>query len=378
MHRKDLLYNSKMDNNSLLNKQILNLKNQVDSYISYKLQYQFPKVFQKECKEYIKKGKFTDIEEIYTPRASRNFFDYFQEFYEYKSIELRKKPSLKDYKSLENALRDFETLNRTKLNFNLTNSLDFFNRFRNFLSEPHPKQLITKGGLNNNTVWKRISSLKTFLQYIQNKKYYRFEDAIFKYKIKKFQTDFVTLNRDEIRQLENLKITNRNWQKIIDVFVCNCFMSLRYSDLLTLEKGEFLQDEDGDYYYRKKSEKTEAVIEIPILPTSLAILKKYNFTLPIYTNQYFNRELKNILKHYDLFPEIIKKSEIKNGQTVTAIYIKRELISSHTCRRSYITNAISNNVSLNAIQSSTGHSQLSTLSRYVKKNRNKEQLKSID
>ena len=216
------------------------------------------------------------------------------------------------------------------------------------------------------------------MRFIEEKEIYTFKPALYLFKIQKFGTDFVTLDREEIRELENLKIDNQFWQKIVDVFVCNCFMSLRFSDLSTMEKGRFLMDEQGDYIYQKRNEKTNKDIEIVITQTALKILKKYDFNLPKLTNQYFNRELFKILEYYNLFPQIVKKTELKDGEPVATEFKKRELITTHTCRRSYITNCVSKNVSINAIQAATGHSQLSTLSKYVKRIRNKEQINAID
>jgi integrase len=169
-----------------------------------------------------------------------------------------------------------------KLTFNIINDKDFFNRFRNYLGTKH-KNGKSKGELNNNTVHKRFSSLKSFMSWIEEKEIFIFKHMLYKYKIQKFNTDFVTLNREEIRQLENLKIDNPYWQKIIDVFVCNCFMSLRFGDLQTFDKGKFIQDADGDFYYQKQNEKTGKTIQVVITPTALKILQKYNFDLPRYT-----------------------------------------------------------------------------------------------
>jgi integrase len=145
-----------------------------------------------------------------------------------------------------------------------------------------------------------------------------------------------------------------------------------------MDKGEFIKDSDGDYTYLKVNEKTNSKIEVIILKTSLRILQKYDFQLPKYTNQYFNRELKNILTHYNLFKQVVKKTEMKNGQIVIKEFLKRDLISSHTCRRTFITNCVTSNIGLNTIQAATGHTQLQTLSKYVKRIANKEQLQRID
>ncbi len=382
LHRKDLLYSAKMPKYELLNEKILNLKNKVDQYITRKLSYVDQKsigVSQAECLNYIKTGEFTlDNAESKPLPKKLTFFDYYSEFYEFKNTALQNKPSLKDYKSLENALNDYQDYAKVKLTFDIINDVDFFNRFRNYLYRKHDESAKTGGELNANTVHKRFSSLKTFLRYVQGKNYYRFKDELYEYKTKKFRTDFVILSRAEIKQLEELKITNPNWQRIVDCFVCNCFLSLRYSDLSTMHKGEFKQDSDGDWYYTKKNEKTNINIEIPITETAYRILTKYDFKLPVLTNQYFNSEIKTILINYDLFKETVKKTVMRNGSPETKEYLKRDLISTHTCRRTFITLAIENNVPMNAIQACTGHTDLRILSIYVKRNRNKEQVNKID
>lgn len=378
MHKKDLFYNSKMPDYKDLNREMHTLKAKVDEYISYQLRQWNPSVNQKECKNYIETGEILYSDEIFSKPKTKTFFDFYNEFYGYKDIQLQNKPSLKDYKSLENALYDYENYQKINLTFEVINDEDFFNRFRNFLYDYRQGNYKTEGGLNANTVKKRISSLKTFMRYVQKKKYFKFDASLFDYRVKGYYPDFVTLSRDEITLLENLDIKKKNWQKIIDVFICNCFMSLRYSDLATFEKGEFLKTDDNQWYYYKLNEKTGKEIEVFILPTALNYLEKYNFKLPVYTNQYFNRELKNIFEYYDLFGQKMKKKEMRKGKPVTHIFLRRDLISTHTCRRTYITLCIDKGVPFNAIQASTGHTQLSTLSRYVKRKMNPEKLAAID
>jgi len=381
MHRKDLYYSAKMADYEYLNQIIMNLHKKVEQYILRKLSYVDSKrisVSQKECLHYLKTGEFDiSTNEPLQQTKKLTFIAYYDQFIEYKRIELNDSPSMKDYKSLKNALLDYETTNNLKLTFDTINDKDFFNRFKNYLATKHVNGK-SKGELNNNTTHKRFSSLKTFMRWIQEKEIFVFKLVLFDYKIQKYNTDFVTLDRDEIQQLQDLKIENSNWQKIIDVFICNCFMSLRFSDLSTMSKGKFLKDSDGDYYYQKRNEKTNRQIEIPITKSALKILQKYDFNLPVYTNQYFNRQLYKILVHYKLFPETIQKQELKDGEVKVSYYMKRELVTSHTCRRTFITMATNNNIGANTIMASTGHTQLSTLSKYVKANRNKQQLNIID
>jgi hypothetical protein len=72
-----------------LNQTIMNLKNKVDQYITYKLSYVDTKrigVSQKECMNYIKTGEFTLLKnELQIPPKKLTFIDYYEEFIEYKS-----------------------------------------------------------------------------------------------------------------------------------------------------------------------------------------------------------------------------------------------------------------------------------------------------
>ena len=162
------------------------------------------------------------------------------------------------------------------------------------------------------------------------------------------------------------------------MFVCNCFLGLRYSDLSTLCKYDFYIDDDGDHLLIKENKKTGIVVQIPIQNTSLEILKKYDFELPKFSHQYFNRELKRILTEYDIFNENIVKKRRVNRLNEDYEILKRNLISTHSCRRTFITLGISNNVPLNSLMLSTGHQKIQTIQNYMKKVLDKKSFKKID
>lgn len=370
-HKKDLFYNTKMPDHRLLNQELKNLKSKVDTYIVYKMQFWRPSVSQKECQHYIKTGEYKiqdDQPYLTIKQQQKTVLQHYNDFLDSKKEQFNGSESIKDYKSLGVALKKYQDATNTKLTFDKINDRDFFNRFKNHLSKSH----------NDNTTRKRIGNLKTFMLWVEEKELYNFKGYLYKFKVESFNPKYVTLNRQEIQEIQDLEIPNPRWQKIIDVFIANCFMSLRFKDLMSMEKGEFLQYEDGEYYFTKMNEKTNKPIEIPITKTTLAILQKYEFQLPKYTNQYFNRQLQKILKHYDLFNQKIKKIYIQGGEPQTKTFLKRELITSHTARRSYITNALSKNVPLTTIKLATGHTQLSTVSGYAQDVSNKEAIQAID
>jgi len=155
-------------------------------------------------------------------------------------------------------------------------------------------------------------------------------------------------------------------------------MGMRWSDFSTIEKGVFQNNTEGNTSYIKVNEKTEETIIIPVLPTAKRILEKYQYKLPKYTQQYFNRTLKDILENHNLFDTEIPKKKRQLGKIEPTSFKKRELISSHTCRRTFITLAVSANVPLNAIMLATGHTQLKTLQKYAKKQQNFDSFKGIE
>lgn len=373
-HKKDLYYNTKMHNYRLLNQELKNLQNKVDQYIVHKMQWWRTEVTQKGCQHFIKTGNF-DVDEhnlqqhlIKRSPKDKTLICHYEDFLLHKHEQFNGSASIKDYKSLGVALQKYQDTNSVILKLESINTTDFFNRLKNWFGENH----------NNNTTSKRIRNLKTFMLWVEKQELYNYKGYLYKYKVETYKPKYVTLNRKEIQELQDLKIEKKNWQKIIDIFVCNCFMGMRISDLMTMEKGEFHQDDDGSYYYTKVNEKTGEPILIEVTKTSLAIFKKYDFQLPIYSSQYFNRKLQGILKHYDLFNTKIKKPYMQGGKNKTKNFLKRELITSHTARRTYITLSISNKVPLNTIKLATGHTQLSTLSGYVNNERNKDAVQAID
>jgi integrase len=396
---KELLYNVLMDDYKRLNNITLRLKTSVDLYIMKKLQFRRPSVNQKECLKYIEDGSFNSGEmpikglqeslidnthNANNPIAQpinrdqpNTLIDHYEVFYAFKVKELNNKPSVKDYLSLKNALLDYQEKFKVTLILKSINNLDFMLDFKQFLSEKHEGGL-TRGELNDNTINKRFSCLKTFMDHLEIKKLFIYDREVMKFKLSKYDIDAIVLSKQDIKSLTDLKIENKYWQQIVDIFVFNCFCGMRISDLGKLKKSNFVIDDAGDYSIVLYTKKNDTSVQISVTPTSLAIAKKYDFKLPALTSQYVNREIKIILKHYDLFPEVInnKRRVLKENRDYETL--RRDKISTHTCRRTFITLAVNNNVPLNSIMLASGHKKLETVKKYMKKEPNKEAFNKID
>ncbi len=386
---KDLLYNSKMKDYQILNDRVKSLKGKVDDYIRWVLGSRLRSLSKDECMKFVYSGEQSyytyyykvnqEQEKERVKNEPKNVNDYLKLFYQFKKNQLKNRTSDKGYLTMVNSLYDFQSYYNTELTFDLMNTEDFMVKYRNFLSEKlTKKKYLTNGGLNDNTINKRFSCLKTFFKWLEDRELYKFRDRVHNFKLPKYENTIVVLEKDEITKLLELDIQDKTWSKIRDVFVCNCFIGLRISDLKTLTKRDYIQDKDGDYYLIIDNKKTGFSCEIPIQETCRKILEKYDFELPKYSDQHFNRELKLLLKEYNLFSEPVIKRRRVLKQNVNKEFKKRELITSHTCRRTFITLGLLNNVPIPTLMLSTGHKQISTLQKYMKKLPDKVSMKKID
>ena len=95
------------------------------------------------------------------------------------------------------------------------------------------------------------------------------------------------------------------------------------------------------------------------------ILKKYSYELPKYHRNRFNERIKEVGK----IAKLIQKIEVvrKKGSTrVSSVSPKYELISSHTCRRSFCTNMYLSGFPAEELMKISGHTSASAFMRYIK------------
>jgi len=378
----NLTYTKKMPDHESLNFSTSVLMMKVNAYITRKLQYHKPTVNQKECQSWLD-GKYDEPNsKAINLHVNKNktLIDFYADFYTYKQKQLNHEPSTVDYKALQSALINYQIVKNIVLKFQDVDTTDFMVDFRKYLSDTHVEinKGDFKGGLNDNTIYKRFINLKTFFKYIEEKELYSFKNTTKDFKLTKYDNEIIVLNKDEIKQILSIETTNAAHQRIIDLFVFNCFAGLRFSDLSTLKPEHFIQDEDGDYTIVKENKKTGITSYISLQQTALTIAKKYNFQLPVCSTENFNTLLFDTLEAHDLFNEVITKKR-RNLKAINDYDIKkRDCISSHTCRRTFVTLSLKANVPLTSIMKATGHRNLSTLQKYAKQETDKKAFKGID
>lgn len=148
--------------------------------------------------------------------------------------------------------------------------------------------------LNNSTTNKQLKMLKHLLAYAVKERL--LDVNPFQLVLKEDKKKYDTLSLNEVKYLMSLKITDKRIDNIRDMFCLQALTGLSYSDMASLTKDDIHND-----VIIKKRQKTDITFTIPLFPTSKKILEKYDYQLPIISNQKYNAYLK-VLGDYAKLP----------------------------------------------------------------------------
>lgn len=153
----------------------------------------------------------------------------------------------------------------------------------------------------------------------------------------------VWLTEEELAVIAGKEFGIERLDKVRDLFLFQCFSGLSYSDMALLVKEDYkLDDATQQIYIEKRRKKTGELFFSILLPGAKAILEKYNYQLPILTNQRYNSYLKEI-------------------QDLCGI---DKVLHSHLGRTTYVCYLNNNNVSTDEIAALVGHISSQTTIRW--------------
>jgi integrase len=218
---------------------------------------------------------------------------------------------------------------------------------------------LNKIGFGPNTQGKHVTILKTFLNAAMD-----YGVVLPKYKSKSFSApsqdvEHIYLTAQELAEIERLELSG-TLDKVRDLFLIGAWTGLRHSDW-----GKINGNRDGEFFVIE-TQKTKNKVVIPIHSTVLRILDKYSDGLPkVMSKTYINYVVKDICKLAGInSPE--QKQTTRHGMTVTKNVEKWELVSTHTARRSFATNAYKMGVPSITIMAITGHKTETSFLKYIK------------
>lgn len=265
-----------------------------------------------------------------------------------------KESTLKSYKVVRKNISEYQAKYKTVVT-PLTADEDFYHAFVKYL---------TAEGLAKNTIGTRIKIVKTVLNYASEKKGVKYSDAFRKKSFAKpsEETDSVYLNVDELNAIEALVMLPKSLDKVRDIFLLACDTGLRFSDVTRLTAENITQDG----LIKIQAQKTSRTIYAPMTPRVNRIFSKYGYQLPKpISNQKYNQFIKDIARMAGITTPVTR-THTAAGKLTTTTVPKYELVTSHTARRSFATNAYLGGVPTIDIMKITGHKTETAFLRYIK------------
>jgi len=260
------------------------------------------------------------------------------------------------YGTALNDLKKYQNTLKKPLTFDSIN-MDFYKDFIKYLTN--------KRKLAKNTIGTRIKNIKVFMNYANEKGYtqnqgHRNRD----FKRIEEKTQSIYLNDNEILKLYNQDLSdNPKLDRVRDLFIIGCYTGLRFSDLSQITPDNFT---NNGTRLRLKTIKTGETVVIPLHWTIKEILKKYEYKLPrVISNQKFNEYLKDLGELAEL-NETVVLSKTKEGLRLESKFMKWQLVTVHTARRSFATNMFIAKVPAISIMKITGHQTEKEFMKYIK------------
>lgn len=265
---------------------------------------------------------------------------------------------IKDYKSLRKHLLEFDEFTNDTTTFESID-IEFYKSWTNFLAN-HSVKRNNEVGLKNNTIGKQVKNLKAFLNdRVKSKKIPPIDLKDFK--VIQEETDHIYLTKNEIEAISIVETSDdSDEQKVKDFFVIGCLTGLRFSDVIRI-KPDYIKN--GFLELRQK--KTSKKVVVPLREKVIDILSRYNNYSPKVKINDFNKIIKQLGRKAGI-DETTELEHKKGNRKVVSRYKKFELISSHTCRRSFCTNAYLDGIDAHLIMQISGHKTEKAFKRYLK------------
>jgi integrase len=294
-----------------------------------------------------------DSDSFNTNSISPDFFTSFHEFIE-TNRNTKALTTTKKYITALNFIRAFENETNYKITLDSLN-IEFYEKFRDYAFE--------KRNTLNNYFGKIIAGIKTFMNWSFERGYHKNLEYK-KFKAIQNNIEVIYLTKDELMKLYDFPFESKRLEYVRDFYCFGCFTGLRFSDIKQLKISNVFDD-----YIKLNIQKSKTIDHIiPLNKFAKAILNKYIETLyeplPTISGQKFNQYIKECCKIIGINTPTNITRYIGNRR-IDKVLPKYELITSHTARKTFVTNSLVLGMKEMVVKNITGHKDDKSFRKYV-------------
>lgn len=295
------------------------------------------------------------------------FYTHFEQFI-LSSKEKKKTSTITIYQSLLRDLRLFDKYADFKLNFKKINGA-FYEEFTQFLE--------TQLNNTNNTISKKIKTLKAFLNYAAERKLID-TDLFTHFSTKTTSAVKISLSEQELSKIFNLNLSLApELAQARDLFLFGCFTGMKYSEIMKLKHQDI-----SDYRIRIVNQYNNKEITVPMNNYAKMIARRYeNFDkvkcFPSIPNVYANKFVKELGKQANI--DKIIEVPIYKGKTVKVNTRKKfELITTDTARFTYAALSLQGGMRPELLIQILGQKNINSLLQYTFENNPMKDIEMVD
>lgn len=274
---------------------------------------------------------------------SKDFFTTYQEYID-KSKNRVVPGSIRRYKSNMKFFKDFEEFTGYKMHFDSIN-LDFYEKLSAYCFEER--------NTLNNYFGKLITGIKAFMNWAFERDYHQ-NITFKKFKAPKDKIEVIYLTIDELKKLYYFNFENSKLDRVRDFYCFAAFSGCRFSDLKHLKTSNIYED-----YIKFNIQKTKTIDHIsPLNKFTKEILNKYKDTIyepiPKMSSQKLNEYLKVVCEKVGI-NQIVNTTRYIGSKRIDLETPKYKLITSHTAKKSFVTNSLILGINELIVKQTTGN-----------------------
>lgn len=229
-------------------------------------------------------------------------------------------------------------------------------------------QYFASHNLTNGTIGKHIKTFKRFLNWAAANGHNQ-HIGQHRFALPKSEHDIIFLTQDELTAIATLPLPpsfgrGDRGEAVRDAFLLACYTGLRFSDLAGLTHAQLHVVDSQPSFIRKRIQKIDSYLSVPLSPLAQAIIDRYQWTQPLPPNSTTNAIIKKLGLLAGITSPTAKTSYYGQNRTIATVP-KYQLMSAHTARRTFITLSYSKGMKLEHIMAIVGIRNHRTIQRYL-------------